>query len=54
VAGFQRLPHHRDVAGAVERIVGAAAEAEHDRLGTLLDLRGVVTAPMPVVTPQPM
>src|SRR6266404_5599859 len=24
MAGFQRLPHHRDVAGAVERVIGAA------------------------------
>ena len=118
VAGFQRLAHHGDVAGAVEGVVGAAdlvgallghvdemgdevgagllridevghaeplaprllvavdvdpddhvgageleplddveadaAEPEHDRLGAGSTLAVLSTAPMPVVTPQPM
>jgi len=43
-----------DKAQALDDVEANAAEAEHGAVAGRLDLGGVVTAPIPVVTPQPM
>ena len=43
-----------DHARALHDVEADAAQAEHHDVGAGLDLAVLITAPMPVVTPQPM